>query len=403
MVILRIAVIGVGAFRDSRARSYIRTIMKLSDSYALCAICDRNESALHDVGSTFGVRALYTDVEKMLTEERPDVAFVLVPTDGQSIVALTAARQKCNVITEIPFAITLPIGDEVAKACLENSVSWEVAENVWLWPHERLKRKIVESGTLGKIIHARLWYTSGPYHGFNAIRMVLGREVKRVLGYAQKVDTLPYISYGGQREETSWWESGLIEFDGDITCLYEKPPKGGPHASHWEVEGTKGYLSGNGMRDELVLYKDGEYVRYEFEDSYEQIDGEKVLASVSVRTEQPIVWQNPFKRYNISDFDDVAKASILLSMHRAVIDRVAPQYGAQNARRDLEIWFAIRESARQGSKWVDLPLKGVTELERCINDEYVRRYGHDPIKETQKLLHAQFNRLSVTWTLAGFL
>jgi len=403
MKVLRIAVIGVGAFEDSRARSYLKAIGKFPDSYVLCALCDRNEQQLRDAGSMFGVQALYTDAEEMLTEERPDIAFALVPTDGQSIVALTAARHRCNILTEIPFAITLPIGDAIAKACMDNNVKWEVAENVWLWPHERLKRQIVEAGVLGKITHARLWYTSGPYHGFNAIRMILGSEAKRVLGYAQKVETLPYTSYGGQRDEMSWWEGGVIEFEGGVTCLYEKPPKGGPHGSHWEVEGTKGFLYGNGMRDELVLYKDGGHMRCEFEDAYEQIDGERILASVRVKTEEPMIWQNPFKHYKISEFDDVAKASILSSMHRAVSEHVGPEYSAVNARRDMEIWFAIRESARHDSTWVDLPLRSVTELEHHIHDEYVRTYDHDPIKETPNLLRSQFNRLSIMWTIAGFL
>jgi len=403
MKVLRIAIIGVGAFVDSRARSYMRAIRKLSDRYEICALCDRDERSLREAGDMFGMRSLYTDVVKMLDDERPDVAFVLVPTDGQSPVALTAARHGCNILTEIPFAITLPIGDAISKACSDNGVKWEVAENVWRWPHERLKRQIVESGILGEITHARLWYASGPYHGLNAIRMILGREVKRVLGYAQKVEAFPYTSYGGQREAMSWWEGAVIEFEGGVTCLYEKPPKGGPHGSHWEAEGTKGFLSGNGFRDELVLYKDGGNVRYEFEDAYEQIDGEKVLASVRVKTERPMIWQNPFKGYAISEFDDVAKASILSSLHRAVEDDVEPEYGTVNARRDMEIWYAIRKSAQHGSEWVDLPLRGVTELERRIHDEYVRSYGHDPIEETPKLLRVEFNRLSVMWTIAGFL
>jgi predicted dehydrogenase len=400
---LRIAVIGVGAYEDSRARSYLGVIRKLSDSYTLCALCDQNERPLRDVGSMFGVQALYTDPEEMLTEEMPDIAFVLVPTDGQSVMALTAARHKCSILTEIPFAITLPLGDAIAKTCADNDVRWEVAENVWRWPHERLKRQLVEARVLGEITHARLWYTSGPYHGFNAIRMILGREVKRVLGYAQKVKTQPYTSYGGQREGASWWEGGVMEFEGGVTCLYERPPKGGPHASHWEIEGTKGFLSGNGVSDELVLYKDGGNVRYEFEDAYEQIDGEKIFSSVVVKAEKPMIWQNPFKQYKISWFDDVAKASILSSLHRAVSERTGPEYGVANARRDMEIWFGLRESARLGSKWVDLPLRNVTELEQRINDEYVRSYGHDPIKETPGLLSAQYKRLSIMWTIAGFL
>jgi hypothetical protein len=88
---------------------------------------------------------------------------------------------------------------------------------------------------------------------------------------------------------------------------------------------------------------------------------------------------------------------------RPEIKEKAPEYGTVNARRDMEIWYAIRSSAQHGSEWVDYPSRGATELERRIHDEYVRSYGHDPIEETPKLLHVEFNRLSVMWTIAGFL
>lgn len=404
MKTLRIATIGVGAYENSRARTYLKTIQKLNGLYTLCALCDHDQQALEAVGSKLNVGALYNDVEEMLVEEKPEVVFVLIPTDGQSVMALTAAGHKCNIITEIPYAITLPIGDAISGACMENGVKWEIAENVWLWPHERLKREIVRSGSIGEIIHSRLWYTSGPYHGFNAIRNLMGCDVKRVLGYAQLVEALPYTSYGGTSEEASWWENGNIEFEDGTVCLYEKPPIAGARGSRWEIEGTRGYLAGNGVNDELVLKGDNGQVSYPFKDIYEQrTNGEKVLASVRVDTEPPLVWDNPFKDENVSDFDDVAKAGILHSLHRAVTEEVELGYGARNARRDMEIWLAIRESARKGSSWVDLPLKDVTELEELALTQYVRRYGHDPITETSSLLNTPFDRLSVMWTLAGFL
>jgi predicted dehydrogenase len=403
MKTLRIAVAGVGAYDHSRARTYLTVTGKLRERYDLCAVCDHSPQSLEAVRSKLGAKALYADVEKMISEEGPDVVFALVPTDGQSVVALTAARRKCHILTEIPYAITLPIGDAVAKTCSENAVKWEIAENVWLWPHERLKREIVKAGLLGEIVHARLWYTSGPYHGFNAIRMILGQNAKRALGYAQQVKTLPYTSYGGSSERTSWWESAIVELDGGATCLFEKPPLKSARGSCWEVEGTQGYLTGNGFDDELVLYKDGQQVRYPFKDTYERIGGERVLASVGVATEPPMAWHNPFKELGISEFDDVAKASILCSLHSAVTDGVGPEYGPSNARCDMEIWIAIRESARRGSSWVNLPITDVTELEGRIREEYVSRYGHDPVTQTSGLLTTPFNRLSVMWTLAGFL
>jgi predicted dehydrogenase len=404
---LRLAVVGVGAYDSSRARGYLAIVQKLTDLYTLCAVCDQREESLRAVAERFslvpseaegGVRC-YTGVEKMLETEKPDVVFVLVPTDGQTPVALTAARHQCHVITEIPYALTLAFGDAIAQACRENGVKWEIAENVWRWPNEQLKQQIVQSGALGQLTHARLWYTSGAYHGFNAVRMILGSEPKRALGYARAVDVPAYVSYGGSQETKRWWESGVIEFENGATCLYEMPPSSSVRGSHWELEGTAGYLSG----DALTLYQDGRPTRYPFQTSCEAIDNEQVLSTVSVETHPPIVWENPFKRYRISNPDDVAKASILQSLHRAVTENVAPAYGAANARRDMELWIALRESAARGNRWIDLPLVKATELEDRLRAEYVRRYGADPMTDAKVLLNAAFNRLSVMWSVAGWL
>ena len=73
----------------------------------------------------------------------------------------------------------------------------EIAEQVWLWPIEQLKKRIIEAGLLGALTHARLWYLTGQYHGFNAIRALLDAEATRVLGYCGEVQAEPYEAYGG--------------------------------------------------------------------------------------------------------------------------------------------------------------------------------------------------------------
>ena len=239
---LRIAVIGAGAYETSRSRTYQAVIKKLTDRYTFCAICDRNTEACRAAAETYDIPAQYTDVEEMLQSEKPDVVFCLTPTDSLNVMAVTVAKHQINVITEIPIAVSLPIADAITETCRQNGVKYEIAENVWHWPHEQLKQKIVRAGILGKIRHARLWYASGSYHGINAIRMILGCEPIRALGYAGEVPTQPYTGYGDEAMRTRWWESGIIEFPGGITCLYEMPPPGA-RGSLWEIEGTEGHLS----------------------------------------------------------------------------------------------------------------------------------------------------------------
>ena len=71
--------------------------------------------------------------------------------------------------------------------------------------------------------------------------------------------------------------------------------------------------------------------------------------------------------------------------------------------RDLEICLAVRESARLGNRWVKLPLDGPTELEEQIEAEFVRRYGHNPIEETEALLDTPFGRSATLWPFAHWL
>ena len=404
---LRIAVVGVGAYEHSRARGYLAVLTQLDDRYDLCALCDSGAEALRTAGDLFGVEKRYDNVTEMLRAEAPDVVFVLVPTDGQIVVALAAVEHGCHLITEIPYGDTLAHGDFLSRACEERNLCWEIAENVWRWPHERLKRLIVEQGLLGTLNHARLWYASGSYHGFNGVRKALGLDPRRVLGYAQELQVPPYATYGGGRQTTRWWESAVVEHEGDVTCLYEMPPSGA-RGSHWDIEGTAGYLSGNGTTaDELVLYRDGKAARYPFVDVHEQAGDRQVLTAVRVDTDPPVVWENPFAGHGIgqrlSAHDDVAKASILTSLHRAVTEGRAPEYGAAEARKDLEVWIAARESALQGSRWLELPLVEQTELERRLHEQYVATYGGDPTTDAARLLDRSFGREGVFWTVAGWL
>ena len=403
MAQLRIAIVGVGAYESSRAREYLATIQKLKDLYSICAICDRNQKSLEEAGAQFQVACRYSNFEKMLFIEKPDVVFVLVPTDGQIVFALTVARHKCHLITEIPYSLTLDFGDAVAEACDQNGVKWEIAENVWHWPNEQLKQKIVRKGLLGKITHARLWYKSGSYHGFNAIRMILNSEPTQVLGFAKELDMQSYDSYGGQQESKIWWENGVIEFENDVTCLYESSSASGKWGNHWEIEGTEGYLSGN----ELVLHSGR--TTYSFEETYDQIGGERVLAAIGIGQStsssnfDPILWENPLKQYGISAADDVAKASILYSLHQAVTTGTNLEYGQRHARRDMELWITLRKSAGLNNIWIDIPLTKPTDLEKRLRSEYIKNYGGDPVTDTTDLLQSSFRRLSVMWSVAGWL
>ena len=319
------------------------------------------------------------------------------PQMDRRLWALTAVERGCHIITEIPYAHTLAIGDAIDQACRDRGVVWEVAENVWLWPQEQLKQKIVREGLLGKLTHARLWYTSGSYHGINGVRMILDKAATRALGYAQSVEVLPYSNYGGVEETSRWWESAVVEFEDDVVLSIRNVAC----RCAWQFLGCRrveGHLSGH----ELVLYGGGERASYPIREVFEEIDGEQVLSAVRVDTDPPVVWENPFKYQKVSQTDDVAKAAILDSLHRAVTEDQNRSILLQMHAGSGDLDCDSRE-ANRGSVWVDLPLMEETDLERRFEAEFVRQYGGHPITDRKRLLNAPFQRLSPLWTIAGWL
>ena len=407
---LRIATIGVGPTEAARSATHIDTILKMSDMYELCAFCDKDPDRLREAGETYGVKALYTGLDEMLRQEKPDVAYRLTPKDAIVPLCIATAEAGVHVLTEIPIAPTLPMADAIIDACKRNNVKMEIAENVWVWPEEQLKREIARAGLLGTITHGRLQYPCGTYHGLSTLRKIIGGDPVRALGVDGDVEVMPGTSYATIAMTRSFWEAGVFEFPGGVRILYEMPPRQRKRPIRWEVEGTHGHL----MPEELVRYEDGEEVSYPFQYDFEEIDGEQVISRVRVDTDPPVAWENPYKHYRIgsttgaamygiSGKDEIGKACILASMHRAIVEDSDPAYGPANARVDLEAWIAVRESAWQGNKWIDLPITEVTGVERRIHELYVERYGHDPIKDPGALIDTQFPRGGVMWDVVGWL
>ncbi len=399
---LRIAVIGAGSGPGARARGWIETVAKLTDHFDLCAICDINPAVAEEISAKHGVKQSFTNVAATLDEAKPDLALILVPTDGQSAVAVEAAKRGINIITEIPYGITLEVGDAIRNVCQQHGVVWEIAEQVWLWPQEQLKAKIVETGYIGKVSMSRLWYASGAYHGFNAVRLILRDSARRVLAYVTESETDQYLTYGGEQSTTVVWEAMWIEYMRGTMCLYERAPRPfSKHSkpNHWEIDGSSGHIAG---RDVVLLAGEPDQPQT-IREQYLTDDGEQVLDYVYLEGAPDLRWDNPYQAYRVGDLDDVAKAEILTNVHRAIVDKTPVQYGPEGARADLELSFAMAESQRLGNTWMDVPLPGPTELSERIERIFVETYGHDPIAGSRELLEVPIGRLGVWWPAAQWL
>jgi predicted dehydrogenase len=381
---LRIAVIGTGG----RAQAHLSTIPRLHDAYSLRAVCDVDPVRAQEVGARYGVPG-YSDVVEMLERERPQVALIAVPPDGHHILTVRCAERGVHVLCETPIATTLPCADIMIQAAREHGIQLEIAENVWRFPTERLKRRIIEAGLIGEVTQVHCWYTSGSYHGMNAVRTHVGSEATRVVGYSRSFPTAP-------RGEPADWELGLIDFTSGAMAIYQWPIRV-ERGNYWEIDGTRGQIIGS----DLFLYDAvGKRARYPLE--AETADGPNgpTLLRLTVATDPPVVWENPYREYALpAGADDVARADQLFSLYHAVVEGLPVQYGAENARRDQEILIALRESASTGSRPLVLPLAAVTAHEQHLHARYHERYGHDPLDISEVATRQTYPRRGVKQTI----
>jgi len=368
MTILNTAVIGTGG----RARAHLAVIPKLFDRYRLVAVCDLDEARAQTVAAEIGVNA-YTDMEEMLDREQVDVGLIAVQAEGHHPLARRLAERKVHILTETPLALTVPCADAMIQAARENGVLLEVSENARKWPHERLKQKIVASGLLGPIREFYLSYTSGSYHGIAAVRAILPGEAQRVVG------EFP--------DEEKVRERAEVEWANGVRGRYEYHRERG---NYWEIIGSQGALRGN----ELHLNDGDRRLGIVTETAGE--GAEKTVIRAYVQTEPEVSWENPWRAttqgcpYILPGADNVAVADAWCSLYDGVVHGKPLDYPGENARKDVELLMAIRESASKGGAAVDLPLSGMTDHERLLHAEFEKAYGLDMLAWTAEHLQRPY-------------
>src|SRR5438876_6373249 len=111
MELLKIAVVGAGR----RAQSHLNAISRMTDRYQLVGVCDVEDARAEEAAAKYGGTA-YTHPLQMLEAARPDLLTVVVPPEGHHVLACAAAERGVHVISETPFAISLPCVDLMIQA-----------------------------------------------------------------------------------------------------------------------------------------------------------------------------------------------------------------------------------------------------------------------------------------------
>jgi UDP-N-acetylglucosamine 3-dehydrogenase len=185
---IKAAVVGVGAMGRNHARVYHELVMA-----ELVAVTDANEECAEQAGRMYGATA-YTDYQKMLAHERPDVVSVAVPTQLHCEVALAALDAGCHVLVEKPLAWTLDEGRRIIDRARDKGLKLTAGHIERFNPAIIELRRRISEGELGRAFHIHA-QRLGPFparvrdvgvvvdlatHDLDIMRYLIGSEVMRV-------------------------------------------------------------------------------------------------------------------------------------------------------------------------------------------------------------------------------
>jgi predicted dehydrogenase len=208
--------------------------LKLLPNAKLVALCDSDESTLKRASDQTGIRATFTDYNKLLVHDAVDAVVIATPNITHPPIAIAAAKAGKHVMCEKPLGLKLDDVMAMVRAAEAAKVVNMTAFTYRFVPAMRYMKHLVDSGAIGTPFHFR----AQRFQDWGE-RNLGWRQVKSLAGTGEMGDMLSHrIDYahllvgpitrlvadlktfvptrGGKPSDVDDWVAMLCEFgDGD--------------------------------------------------------------------------------------------------------------------------------------------------------------------------------------------
>ena len=261
------AIVGCGGIGHAHMEGYEKI-----NEIEVIACCDTVQSAVDYYKKEFNIPQGFTNLDKMLSEAKPEIISVCVWHLLHDEITIKASQSPYvkGIICEKPMAIGIDKARAMVEACEKNDVKLVVSHQRRFTPGWNKAKEIVEEGLIGIPQRAELRVKDGLLnwgtHSIDGARFILG-------------DPKPIWVVGSVERYTNKFErdtpiedscTGLIHFENDLQFFIQSDlMDNGCDAGKFEIYGTEGFLkitetevkifnkSSNGWKDiEILLGED---------------------------------------------------------------------------------------------------------------------------------------------------
>ncbi|MBR0277497.1 MAG: Gfo/Idh/MocA family oxidoreductase [Clostridia bacterium] len=146
----KVCIISCGMITNS---AHIPAYKNFPEDFEITAVCDTNEEAAKGTAERHGIPRYYTDAEKMLREEKPDVVSVCVPNFLHKKMTMLALSYGCNVMCEKPVAYAYDDAKEMYDYAKKQGKLLIACQSMRFTPDRLAAKKLIDEGKIGDIYY----------------------------------------------------------------------------------------------------------------------------------------------------------------------------------------------------------------------------------------------------------
>ncbi|MGE5647714.1 MAG: Gfo/Idh/MocA family protein [Acidobacteriota bacterium] len=132
-------------------------VWKTLPNTEVVAVADENAEGLRQASERLGVRAAYSDFQKMLRQERPDIVAIATrfPETHLEMVLAAAEARAAGIYMDKPISRTPLEADRMLAACSRAGTKLSVAHQMRISPLIEMAKQRVASGAIGDLLEMR--------------------------------------------------------------------------------------------------------------------------------------------------------------------------------------------------------------------------------------------------------
>jgi len=150
---LAVSIVGCGLIATQK---YLPILSKLKQTARVVGLCELDREKLEGAARKFSIAHAYTDLEQMLSQQKPDLAIICTPPATHASLAVQAMEGGAHVLLEKPMALTIEECDAINQAAKKHSRKVGVMHNQLFNPAFMQAREIMSRGEIGEFVGMRI-------------------------------------------------------------------------------------------------------------------------------------------------------------------------------------------------------------------------------------------------------